>query len=214
MGRGGEQDDGGSYWKPVFSGGSVVEVRCGSPIQMATVRPGVLPLRAPRAAKTEVAVLPTPVRPGRHRIHRVARGSDDRLEDLSTAEVVVAVGAGVPATEYSLLRPLLEALGGELAATRKVTDQGWQPRARQIGITGRSIAPRLLISIGARGVFNHLVGARGAKIILAINHDPSAPVFDAADVGIVADWRHALPRLTAAVHARDSRPTALLGGNP
>lgn len=126
----------------------------------------------------------------------------------------MAVGAGVPSTEYPLLHPLLEALGGELAATRNVTDQGWQPRARQIGITGCSVARRLLISIGVRGVFNHLVGTRRARTILAINHDPSAPVFDAADVGIVADGRHALLPLTAAMHVRDSRPTALLGGNP
>src|SRR5262249_19112085 len=105
-------------------------------------------------------------------------------------------------------------LGGELAATRKVTDQGWQPRARQIGITGRSIAPRLLISIGARGVFNHLGGVRGAGAILAINHDPSPPVFDAPDVGVVADWRRAVPHLVAAVQTRTTRRTALLGGDP
>lgn len=201
-------------WKPAFSGASVVEVRCDSPIQMATIRPGMLPLRAPRAADAEVSVVPVAVRPGRRRIERVSQGNDDCFEDLSTAQVVVAVGAGVPATEYPLLHPLLDALGAELAATRKVTDQGWQPRSRQIGITGRSVAPRLLISIGARGAFNHLVGARGAGTILAINHDPSALVFAAADVGIVADWRQALPQLTAAVLARNSRPTALMGGDP
>jgi electron transfer flavoprotein alpha subunit len=199
-------------WKPAFSGASVAEVRCESAIQMATVRPGMLPLRAPRVAQAEVSVFPVPIQPRRRRIHRVSQGNDDCFEDLTTAQVVVAVGTGVPVAEYPLLRPLLDVLGAELAATRKVADKGWQPRARQIGITGRSIAPRLLISIGAHGVFNHLVGARGAATILAINHDPSAPVFDTADVGIVADWRQAVPRLTAAVHARSSRPAALTGG--
>jgi electron transfer flavoprotein alpha subunit len=200
-------------WKPAFSGTLVVEVRCTSTIQMATIRPGVLPLRAPRVAEAEVAILAVPARPARPRVYHVSGGNDDRFEDLSTAEVVVAVGVGVPVTEYPQLRPLLEAFGGELAATRKVTDRGWQPRARQIGITGRSIAPRLLISVGAQGGFNHLVGVRGAGTILAINHDPSAPVFEAADVGIVADWRHAVPQLIAAVQARTLRPTVLLGGD-
>ncbi|HET8683350.1 MAG TPA: FAD-binding protein [Micromonosporaceae bacterium] len=200
-------------WKPAFSGASVVEVRCDSPVQIATIRPGVLPLRAPRIADAEVTTLSVPIRPGRRRIERVSQENDDCFEDLTTAQVVVAVGAGVPAPEYPLLRPLLDAFGGELAATRKVTDRGWQPRSRQIGITGRSISPRLLISVGARGAFTHLVGARGAGTILAINRDPAALVFAAADVGIVADWREALPQLTAAVLARNSRSTALTGGD-
>jgi electron transfer flavoprotein alpha subunit len=84
-----------------------------------------------------------------------------------------------------------------LGATRKVTDKGWLPRARQIGITGRAIAPRLFVSIGASGKFNHVIGVRAAGTVLAINPDPNALVFDAADVGIVADWHDALPLLVA-----------------
>jgi electron transfer flavoprotein alpha subunit len=201
-------------WKPAFSGALVAEVRCTSTIQMVTVRPGVLPLRAPRTADAQVVPLAVPLPAAPPRVRPVSGGIDDRIEELSTAEVVVAVGAGVPVTEYQRLRPLLDLLGAELAATRKVTDQGWQPRTRQIGITGRSIAPRLLISIGAHGVFNHLVAVRGAGAILAINHDRSAPVFDAADIGIVADWRRAVPHLVAAVQVRTARRTALLGGDP
>jgi electron transfer flavoprotein alpha subunit len=200
-------------WKPAFSGASVVEVRCDSPVQLATVRPGVLPLRVPRAATAGIEVLQVPDVERRPRVRYVSRRTEDCFEDLTTAEVVVAVGAGVPAAEYPYLRPLLDLLGGQLAATRKVTDQGWQPRARQLGITGRSIAPRLLISIGAQGVFNHMVGVRAAGTILAINHDPAAPVFDAADIGIVADWRHALPLLTAAVRDRTARSAVLTGGD-
>ena len=101
----------------------------------------------------------------------------------------------------------MAALGAELAATRKVTDQGWLPRARQIGITGRTIAPRLFVSIGASGKFNHMVGVRTAGTILAINSDPDALVFDAADVGIVGDYREVVPRLTAALSRLRSSPT-------
>jgi electron transfer flavoprotein alpha subunit len=88
-------------------------------------------------------------------------------------------------------------LDAELGATRKVTDEGWLPRARQIGLTGRSIAPRLFVSIGASGKFNHTIGLRAARTVLAINNNPGAPIFDAADAGIVGDWHEVLPLLVA-----------------
>jgi electron transfer flavoprotein alpha subunit len=113
--------------------------------------------------------------------------------------VVIGVGQGVDPADYPLLDPLAAALGAELAATRKVTDQGWLPRARQIGITGRTLAPRLFVSIGASGKFNHVVGVRTAGTILAINRDPDALIVDAADVTIVGDYREVVPQLAAAL---------------
>jgi electron transfer flavoprotein alpha subunit len=110
---------------------------------------------------------------------------------------VIGVGTGVPPECYEELEPLRTLLNAELGATRKVTDKGWLPRARQIGITGRAIAPRLFVSIGASGKFNHVIGVRAAGTVLAINPDPKASIFDTADVGIVADWREALPILVA-----------------
>ena len=86
-------------------------------------------------------------------------------------------------------------LCAELAATRKVPDLGWLPRSKQIGITGHSIAPALNVVIAASGKFNHMVGSQASGLILAINSDPAAPVFDWADIGIVADWREAVPLL-------------------
>ena len=112
-----------------------------------------------------------------------------------TRAVVIGVGRGVQPGDYDALEPLRALLGAELGATRKVTDEGWLPRSRQVGITGRSIAPRLFVSVGASGKFNHTVGLRAAGTVLAINIDPGAPIFQAADVGIVADWRDALPLL-------------------
>ena len=79
----------------------------------------------------------------------------------------------------------LSVLGAELTATRKVTDQGWLPRSKQVGITGHSIAPALNVVIGASGKFNHMVGSQASGLILVINSDPAAPVFDWADIGIV-----------------------------
>jgi electron transfer flavoprotein alpha subunit len=133
----------------------------------------------------------------RGRLRVTERTRDDDLDTLAEATVVVGVGTGVPPDEYAQLHPLLDTLGAELAATRKVTDKGWLPRARQVGITGRSIAPRLYVALGLSGKFNHMVGVRAAKTILAVNTAPDALVFGHTDVGIVGDWRDVLPRLCA-----------------
>jgi electron transfer flavoprotein alpha subunit len=180
-------------WKPAFGGQLVAAVTTTSTIQMATVRPGVLPTLAPRAPRAVPVIAALAHPSGRVRI--LASGRDDDLDVLATAEIVVGVGAGVDPKEYPLLDPLLSALGAPLASTRKVTDQGWLPRSRQLGLTGRSIAPRLYVAIGLSGKFNHLVGVRSAGHILAVNADPAAKVFAAADVGIVGDWHEVVPRL-------------------
>jgi len=104
------------------------------------------------------------------------------------------------------LSPLAATLGAELAATRKVTDRGWAPRARQVGITGRSIAPRLYVAVGLSGKFNHMVGVRAAGTIVAVNEDRAAPVFEHCDVGIVGDWHEVVPLLHAALR-RDGAAT-------
>ncbi len=133
---------------------------------------------------------------------------DDDVETLARAEVVVGVGTGVTPEDYGALSPLAAVLGAELAATRKVTDRGWAPRSRQVGITGRSIAPRLYVAVGLSGKFNHMVGVRAARTILAINEDRDAPVFGHCDVGIVGDWHEVVPLLQAALRGEATRPDA------
>ena len=189
-------------WKPAFGGQIVAAIRCATRPQMATVRAGVLPRRGPRAHTPPVTVIPLE---SNSRVEILARTRDDDLDTLADAHVVVGVGQGVDPSDYPNLDPLLAALDAELAATRKVTDVGWLPRARQIGITGRTIAPRLYVSIGANGKFNHMIGVRTAGTILAINSDPHALVFDAADIGIVGDYREVVPALTAAIRIRVTR---------
>ncbi|HKS47438.1 MAG TPA: FAD-binding protein [Amycolatopsis sp.] len=184
-------------WKPAFSGGLVAAVTCLSRTGLVTVRGGTLPLPRPRRAVAGRGPDLTAARRGRVRVR--AREQDDDLDALALARAVVCVGAGVSPEDYPLLDPLLTVLGADLAATRKVTDRGWQPRARQVGVTGRSVAPRLFVAVGTSGRFNHLVGARGAGTILGITDDPSAPLFENADLGIVTDWRDAVPRLAAAL---------------
>ncbi|MDP6106652.1 MAG: FAD-binding protein, partial [Acidimicrobiales bacterium] len=179
--------------KPAFGGRLVAEVTCSSPIQMATVRPGVLPLPEPRGPRRiEVEHLHGDVR-GRVRV--LERWRDDDADLLANADVVVGVGVGVDPEDLPLVRQCAEDLGAELCATRKVTDAGWMPRARQVGITGHSIAPRLYVAIGISGRFNHTIGVRQAGTIVGVNTDPDCEFWEGCDIGLVADWREALPAL-------------------
>jgi electron transfer flavoprotein alpha subunit len=129
----------------------------------------------------------------------ISQTRDDDVEVLARAEAVIGVGAAVQPHEYAELTPLAALLGAELAATRKVTDKGWAPRSRQVGITGRSIAPRLYVAVGLSGKFNHMVGVRAAGTVLAINEDPGALVFHQCDIGIVGDWHTAVSALASAL---------------
>lgn len=183
-------------WKPAFGGRLVAAIRATSPVQMVTVRPGVLPRLTPRPAAalpaTTLAVTP------QSGVRLLSRQQNDQLEALAQATRVVGIGAGLPPERYSELDPLLRVLKAELAATRKVTDQNWLPHARQVGITGRSIAPNLYIALGISGRFNHTCGIQASGTIVAINPDPKAPMFAEADIGIVADWAACVPLLVQA----------------
>jgi electron transfer flavoprotein alpha subunit len=193
-----DEHDNLTAWKPAFGGQLVAAIGYRWNRQIATVRAGVLPTRRRREAPATFAH-GTLTMPSRNRISVLARTRDDDLDILADAHTVIGIGMGVHPDEYGELEPLRTLLGAELGATRKVTDNGWLPRARQIGITGRSIAPRLFVSIGASGKFNHIVGVRAAGTVLAINPNPDALIFDAADVGIVGDWRETLPLLVDAL---------------
>jgi electron transfer flavoprotein alpha subunit len=182
--------------KPAFSGALLADIVCTSAVRFVSVRPGVLPL--PSGREWTPAVSSWPITPS-SRLRRVSQRHDDDIEVLARADVVIGVGAAVEPHEYEELSPLAALLGAELAATRKVTDKGWAPRARQVGITGRSIAPRLYFAVGLSGKFNHMVGVRAAGTIVAINDDPGAVVFSQCDIGLVGDWHEIVPALAAAL---------------
>ena len=186
--------------KPAFGGSLVAAITADSPVQMATVRPGMLPLpttREPVAVREETVT----VEP-RGRVRIVSRERDDDTDLMANADVVVGVGQGIPPDRYDELEPLLAVLGAEMGATRKVTDKGWLPRARQIGITGHSISPRLYVALGLGGKFNHTAGVRASGTIVAVNPDPDAPIFTWADIGLVAGWEDVVPALVARLEAR------------
>ena len=185
--------------KPAFGGRLVAAIHATSDVQMATVRAGMLPMMTPREYRAPIRSLEVAQT---SRVEVLARVRDDDLDVLAEASAVVGVGEAIDPSDYPRLQLLLDVLGAELGATRKVTDRGWLPRARQIGITGRSIAPRLFISIGASGKFNHMVGVRGALNVLAVNNDPNALVFDVADAGIVGEWQAVIPLLVEELSRR------------
>ena len=188
--------------KPAFGGRLVAEVTCTSPIQMATVRPGSLPGHRPRPTAPFAADHLTST--GTSRIRILEQRRDDDRDLLAHAEVVVGVGQGVDPADLAEVEAHAATLGAELCATRKVTDAGWMPRARQVGITGHSIAPRLYIAVGISGRFNHTIGVQGAGTIVGINSDPECELWSWCDVGLVADWQDGLAALVPLLAERFS----------
>lgn len=185
-------------WKPAFGGQLIAAITATSPVQMVTVRAGMLVRPAPRVHVAEESTVNVTPR-GRVRVR--SRRTEDSVESLAEAEVVIGVGRGVKSDELGRLDELRDLLGAEIGCTRKVTDAGWMPHARQIGITGRSIAPRLYIAIGTSGKLNHTAGIRAAGAVLAINPDPEANIWHHADAGIVATFQDCLPLLVDELRA-------------
>jgi electron transfer flavoprotein alpha subunit len=118
--------------------------------------------------------------------------------DLSQAERIVAVGRGIKGQEHlKLAEDLAKALGAEIAASRPICDSGWLPMDRQIGSSGQTVAPKLYIALGISGAIQHLVGMKGSRVIVAINKDAEAPIFEIADFGIAGDLFEVVPAMIA-----------------
>ena len=185
--------DGIIGWKPAFGGNLLAAITSLSRTQVFTTSPGSVELLRPRIGSA------VPVReltvPRNSRVVRTRSHHSDDYDDIATASTVIGVGTGVDPADYAALDPLAAILRAPLAATRRVTDKGWLPRYRQVGVTGRAIGPNAYLAIGMSGSFNHMVGVSRAGFILAINSDPLAPIFAGCDAGIVADWRQVVPLL-------------------
>jgi electron transfer flavoprotein alpha subunit len=174
--------------------------------QMATVRPRVLPMPARQRGRSGRIVEHPVVMPEESIVTKVLSFIPDRdsgQAQLAYADVVVAGGLGLKtAANYQLVKDLAGVLRGEYGGSRPIMQKGWIPADRQIGQTGKTIRPRLYIAAGISGAVQHRVGVEGADLIVAINTDPQAPIFDFAHVGIVADAVELLPALTEAFRRR------------
>src|SRR5580698_1849679 len=117
--------------------------------------------------------------------------------DLTQAPIIVSIGRGIKAPEnIPQAEALAKALGGEIAASRPICDEGWLPMERQIGSSGQTVAPKLYLALGISGAIQHVVGMKGSRTIVAINKDQNAPIFEVADYGIVGDIFELIPALT------------------
>jgi len=122
---------------------------------------------------------------------------------IEDADVIVAGGRGLGGPEgFQAVEKLAKALGGAVAATRAVVDAGWYPYSAQVGQTGKTVAPKLYVAVGISGAIQHKVGMQSSALIVAINKDPNAPIFEYADLGVVGDLNEILPKLTELVRAR------------
>jgi len=183
--------------KPAFGGNIVAPIYSKTFPQMATVRPGVLELAAPsEARRAEIQIARVAVSPPKSRLIKAHSTLDRTIVPLEGAEVVVGIGTGVGGPEgVARVAVFARVLGAAICATRRVTDLGWVPRQLQVGLTGKSIDPRLYIAVGVRGAPNHTCGLKRAQTVVAINNDADALIFERANIGLVADWDRVLPPL-------------------
>jgi electron transfer flavoprotein alpha subunit len=124
---------------------------------------------------------------------------------IEDAEIIVAGGRGLGEPEkFALAEELARALGGAVAATRAVVDAGWYPYSAQVGQTGKTVSPKLYVALGISGAIQHKVGMQGSNVIVAINKDPNAPIFEYSDLGVVGDLHEIVPKLTELVRSRKS----------
>ena len=189
-----------AWTRPAFGGNLMATILCPDHRpQLGTVRPGVFKKRALAGSKAEIIREGFHVPPGliRTELLEVIRERAGELVDLEGADVIVSGGRGAGGSAgFDLIKELADALGGAVGASRAAVDAGWISHAHQVGQTGRSVAPRLYIACGISGAIQHMAGMSGADCIVAINKDPNAPIFDAADYGIVGNIFEILPVLT------------------
>ena len=191
--------------KPAFGGNIVAPILSNTTPYMATVRPGLLTPVAPDSGIDAVVERLSTDGLGDARVHIIERVVDESAEgaELDSAHTIVSMGKGIGGPEnLPLLRELADALDAPLGATRDVTELGWLPRQYQIGLSGKSVSPRLYFAVALSGVFNHTVGIGKAGTVVAVNNAARAPIFRAADFGIVGDYTEVVPALIKALKAR------------
>jgi electron transfer flavoprotein alpha subunit len=191
--------------RPAFGGNTIATIACpDNRPQMATVRPGVMQKIEPVAgAKAEVVEFNPGFTPDNRyvTIKEVVKAVSDTV-DIMDAKILVSGGRGVGSPEnFKLLEDLAEVLGGTVSCSRAVVDSGWKPKDLQVGQTGKTVRPNVYFAIGISGAIQHVAGMEESDIIVAINKDEDAPIFDVADYGVVGDLNKIVPQLTEAIKA-------------
>lgn len=202
-----DEESGNIAWtRPTFGGNLMAVIMCPDHRpQMGTVRPGVFKKGAYDESRTGEIIhedIHIPAEQIRttlvERVQEVAEAIN-----LEEAEIIVSGGRGMGSAEnFKLLEDLASVLGATVGCSRAVVDAGWMPHVRQVGQSGKTVAPKLYIAVGISGAIQHLAGISGADTVVAINKDPDAPIFEVADFGIVGNLNEVVPALTAAFKAQ------------
>jgi electron transfer flavoprotein alpha subunit len=191
--------------RPAFGGNTIATIACPDHRpQMATVRPGVMQKITPvKGAKAEVVNYNPGFKPNNCyvEIEKVVKEVSN-VADIAAAKILVSGGRGVGSKEnFKLLDDLAAVLNGTVSCSRAVVDAGWEPKELQVGQTGKTVRPHVYFAIGISGAIQHVAGMEESDIIVAINKDESAPIFDVADYGIVGDLNKIVPLLTEKLKA-------------
>lgn len=200
-----DEESGNIAWtRPAFGGNLMARILCPDHRpQIGTVRPGVFKKAEPNEAREAEIVredIHVPAEEIRTRIIEVIREAAGEMVNLEEAEVIVSGGRGLGGPEkFAMLKELADALGGVVGASRAAVDAGWIPHAHQVGQTGKTVGPKLYIACGISGAIQHIAGMSGSKVIVAINKDADAPIFNVADYSIVGDLNEIVPILTEEV---------------
>lgn len=191
--------------RPAFGGNTIATIACpDNRPQMATVRPGVMQkIDRIDGAKAEVIEFNPGFTPDNKYVEilEIVKSVKDTV-DIMDAKILVSGGRGVGSAEnFKILKDLADVLGGTVSCSRAVVDSGWMERDYQVGQTGKTVRPNLYFAIGISGAIQHVAGMEESDIIIAINKDADAPIFDVADYGIVGDLNKIVPALTNALKA-------------
>ena len=189
--------------RPAFGGNTIATIACpDNRPQMATVRPGVMQKIDPiKGAKAEVIEYNPGFVPNNKYVEilDIVKDLTDTV-DIMDAKILVSGGRGVGSAEnFKILQDLADAIGGTVSCSRAVVDSGWLPKDLQVGQTGKTVRPNVYFAIGISGAIQHVAGMEESDIIIAINKDEDAPIFDVADYGVVGDLNKIVPALTAKI---------------
>lgn len=190
-----------AYTRPAFGGNLMATILCeNTRPQMGTVRPGAFKKEEADTSRTGKVIRESFPLPAKLQMVEFLEFIGAELQTgvgLEDAQVIVSGGQGLKdAKNFALLEELAEVLGGAVGASRAVVDAGWISHVHQVGQTGKTVAPRLYIACGISGAIQHQAGMNRSEVIVAINTDPNAPIFDIADYGIVGDLFEMVPELT------------------